>query len=90
MLEQTSTRIDTSGTRAILVIRATIANQSPIEATVPPITITFDQPDGSGAITHTINRGERLASGERMAFTSRIPAGEYVGIEPRIALAPTR
>lgn len=88
VLEQVSTRVDTSGSRTVFVIRATIANTAQAAAIVPPVTITFDRPDGSGSTTHTIVRGEWLESGERMAFTSRIPAGEYAGIEPRVALAP--
>lgn len=86
VLEETATRIDTSGGRAVIVVRATIANATDAAGIVPPVAITFDRSDGAGSVTHTITRGERLASGERMAFTTRVPAGDYAGTEPRIAL----
>jgi len=90
VLEQTATRIDTSGGRAVFVIHATIANTLDVAGIVPPVTITFERSDGAGSVTHTITRGERLVPGERMAFTTRVPAGDYAGTEPRIALATSR
>lgn len=86
VLEDTAIRIDTSGRRAVFVVRATIANAREVTGTVPAVAITFERGDGAGSVTHTITRGERLAPGERMAFTTRIPAGDYAGTEPRIAL----
>lgn len=90
VLEDTATRIDTSGGRAVFVIHATIANALDVAGIVPPVAITFERSDGAGSVTHTITRGERLAPGERMAFTTRVPAGDYAGTEPRIALVTRR
>lgn len=85
-----TTRVDTSGGRAVIVVRADLHNRSAQAAAAPAVAITFEQPDGGGSLTHTVAGGDTLAAGERMAFTSRIPAGDYAGIEPRIALAPSR
>lgn len=90
VLQDTATRIDTSGGRAVFVIHATIANALDVAGIVPSVAITFERSDGSGSVTHTITRGERLAPGERMAFTTRVPAGDYTGTEPRIALFTRR
>ena len=86
-LDDVTTRIDTSAGRPVFVIRATIANDATEARFVPPVQIVFDLPDGTGSMVHTIARGETLAAGERMAFTTRIPAGEYAGVEPRLSFA---
>ena len=82
-LENVSVRIDTAAGRAVYVIRAMIENTSAHAAAVPPVTITFSEPGGA-SVTHTVPRGETLRAGERMAFTTRIPAGDYLGMEPRL------
>lgn len=88
VLEDVTTRVDTSGGRATLIVRAGLANTGSASAPVPAVAITFDRPDGSGSVTHRIVRDEWLVPGDRMTFTSRIPAGDYAGIAPRVALAP--
>ena len=90
VLDGATTRVDTSGGRPVIVVRAGLHNAGGFAAAAPAVAITFERPDGTGSVTHTIAGGDRLAAGERMAFTSRIPAGDYAGIEPRIALAPSR
>ena len=90
VLDRVATRVDTSGGRAVLVVHAGLVNRGAAPARVPPVAITFDRPDGSGSVTHTLARGERLAPGERMVFTSRIPASDHAGVAPHIALAPAR
>lgn len=82
-LEDVSVRIDTGSGRAIFVIRAMIGNRSAGTLQVPPVTVTFGDPGGA-SVTHTVPRGETLAPGERMGFTTRIPAGDYSGMEPRL------
>ncbi|MEQ8402260.1 MAG: hypothetical protein RIB53_00545 [Roseitalea porphyridii] len=89
VLDGATTRVDTSGGRAVIVVRAGLRNTGTTATTAPSIAITFDRADGSGSVTHTVSRGERLAPGERMAFTTRIPAGDYGSVEPRIALTPS-
>lgn len=90
VLEAVTTRVDTSGGRAVLVVGADLVNKGAMTATVPPVSIRFEREDGTGFVTHVIDRGEQLEAGERMAFTSRIPAGDYVGMTPLIAFAPIR
>ena len=82
-LDDVSVRIDTGSGRAVFVIRAMIENRSREPAQVPPVTVTFGDPDGA-SVTHTVPRGESLAPGERMGFTTRIPAGDHAHMEPRL------
>jgi len=89
VLDGVATRVDTSAGRAVIIVRAGLRNTGTTATAAPSVAITFDRADGSGSVTHTVTRGERLAPGERMAFATRIPAGDYGSVEPRIALTPS-
>ncbi|WP_306119567.1 MULTISPECIES: hypothetical protein [unclassified Roseitalea] len=88
VLDEATARVETASGRPVFVIGATIVNDTAGTHIVPPVRIRFERPGRSGAMVHVIARGERLAPGERMAFTSRIPAGDYAGLRPRLSFAP--
>lgn len=85
-----TTRVDTSSGRAVLVIRATITNNTDRPGAVPTVEVGFKDPQNGQEMLHRVPRGEILAPAERMAFTTRILAGNYAGTEPRVSLISAR
>ncbi len=89
-LTETSTRIDTSGHRPVLVVRGRIQNAGTRDRPAPPVAIRFEQFGGGGPVVHTVTLGEIVAAGASVAFTSHIPAGDYSAATPRVALLTSR
>ena len=86
VLENVSTRVDSSGTRPVLVVRGSLANESAKAVPVPPVRIHAGGGYGPDELVHTITGRGELQPGERLAFTSRLPAGENGALEPRIEI----
>lgn len=89
-LAESATRIDTGGARPVMVVHGSIRNQDTVARPAPPITLEFDRMDGTGTSRHRVQLGQSLAPGEAIAFTSRLPAGDYSAAPPRIAIASSR
>lgn len=85
-LEDVSTRVDSSGPRPVLIVRGTLVNQSRRIVSVPPVRIRTGTEPGAGIPVHAVARVATLQPGARLAFTSRLPAGETVPIAPRIEI----
>lgn len=85
VLSNVTTRIDTGRGTPVFVIRGDVAAVTK-GGTVPNLLVRFNDADTGRSMSHIIPRGELLQKGQKISFTTRIPAGAFTGADPIVTL----